>query len=74
MTESQKKEWEEKFSPTWYKKGQVSPMKGKKISDLYYSDRSFRVLKKTITKILSCYNVGSNELKKETLASVEYLL
>ena len=39
MTESQKKEWEEKFSPTWYKKGQVSPMKGKKITSSKHKRR-----------------------------------
>ena len=33
MTESQKEKWKKKFSPTWYKKGQVSPMKGKKMSE-----------------------------------------
>ena len=39
MTESQKKEWKEKFSPTWYKKGQVSPMKGKKITSSKHKRR-----------------------------------
>jgi G:T-mismatch repair DNA endonuclease (very short patch repair protein) len=39
MTESQKKEWKEKFSPTWYKKGQVSTMKGKKITSLKHKRR-----------------------------------
>ena len=39
MTKSQKKEWEEKFSPTWYKKGQVSPMKGKKITSSKHKRR-----------------------------------
>ena len=39
MTESQKKEWKEKFSPTWYKNGQVSPMKGKKITSSKHKRR-----------------------------------
>jgi G:T-mismatch repair DNA endonuclease (very short patch repair protein) len=39
MTEGQKEKWKEKFSPTWYKKGQVSPMKGKKITSSKHKRR-----------------------------------
>ena len=48
-------------------------VKGENIQDLYYSDKSFLILKRTLGEILSCYNTDLDTLKKN-LYKVDGLL
>jgi len=48
-------------------------IKGKSIDDLYYSKKSYEILRKTIKKVLSLYTEDSSLLKKELINIEESL-